>query len=689
MEKKVIKSFVDLELPSVVKASDEATKKLQDPKSKGLIFTAGAKPTASVSDQLAHPSPQPPKQIQAPIVKRTVGEEDRNAPHIAKETKRLEELARTLEQRQSKLALDQAKIAKERENLNAEKLALQNRTNQVIANQRDSSEKEKANNKRSEELDRREVIIINAEPDALSRLAKIKQKELELEKLMAEALRPETEFKELQTALAKVQIEFERKCDEVSKLTKTNEANKLLQKKASVLESDLQQSRFALSAVEESHAKSLRQVKELSDDLAAAYSNLKALQTKLQDQNILLADVQSEIDRLSRFEVENQSLRVSIKKIEADLEENRFALLAEEESHTVSQKEVKELNEDLAAANIKLKALQTKFRDQNILLTDVQSERDRLSRFEVENRSLRVSIKKVEAESVAMKKKVDDLVRAVAVRSRAVPSSPAKVVESATPFAINSMAVLGWLSSAVLDAFQPPDDVVSIGSGPLPEDEFDDYLRTLGITPYPSRYNWVIVGRTGWTPQQLEELIEGADPGELRIFSQELFIAGQLSTHDPFSADPELLMEFAKGHPALEYLIGSGFEWPIIEELEELGVPQYVRGSYNGVDESPIYRMGYVVGITNGLSLRERQKLLTRAFEGVIPNVGDADYMAEWGTPNTRDRLWRIAHHLAWLIRSRRRNPVMEYAVDDWANDLDWLESTFYKSRMKFSWPNV
>jgi hypothetical protein len=251
------------------------------------------------------------------------------------------------------------------------------------------------------------------------------------------------------------------------------------------------------------------------------------------------------------------------------------------------------------------------------------------------------------------------------------------------------MAVLGWLSSAVLDAFQPPEDVVSIGSGPFPEDEFDDYLKTLDITPYTSGCSWVIVGRTGWTPQQLEELIEEADSGELRIFSQELFIAGQLSTHDPFSADPELLMEFAKGHPALEYLMGSGFEWPILEELEELGVPQYVRGSYDGVDESPIYRMGYVVGITNGLSVRERQRLLKRAFEGVIPQVGDADYMAEWGTPNTRDRLWRIAHHLAWLVRSRRRNPVMGYAVNDWATDLDWLESTFYKSRMKFSWPNI
>ena len=608
MEKKVIKSLWDLELPSAAKASDDIAKKLQYPKPKDLIVTGGVKPTANVSAQAAHPSSKPANQIQSPAIQRIVGAEDKNE-HIAKEKKRLEELARTLEQRETKLALDQAKLARERETLTTEKITLQNRTNQVIANQRDSSEKEKANYRRAAELDLREAKILAAEPAVLVRLAEMKQKELELENLMGEVIRPEAELKELQSALAKSQKEFERKCDEVRQLLKTIEANKLLQKRVSVLESDLEESRFVLSAEEESHAESKREVKELSDDLVAA--------------------------------------------------------------------------------NSKLKALQTKFRDQNILLADVQNERDRLSRAEVDNRSLRVSIKKVEAESIALKKKVDDLLKANAVRARAAPSAPAKVTESASPFAINSMAVLGWLSSAVSDAFQPPEDVVSIGSGPFPEDEFDDYLKTLDITPYTSGCNWVIVGRTGWTPQQLEELIEEAAPGELRIFSQELFIAGQLSTHDPFSADPELLMEFAKGHPALEYLMGSGFEWPILQEWEELGIPHYVRGSYNGVDESPIYRMGYVVGITNGLSLHERQKLLTKAFERAIPQVGDADYMAEWGMPNTRDRLWRIAHHLAWLIRSRRKNPVMEYAVDDWATDLDWLESTFYKSRMKFSWPNV
>lgn len=592
----MIKSFSDLELSSVVKASDDASNKLQDRNSNSLISSAGVKSTASVSSQEAHTSYQPTNQIQTQLANRTRREEFRNFPHIVKETKRLEELARTLEQMESKIALDQAEIAKECENLNAEKLALQNLTDQVIANQREISEKEKANKKRSEELDLREARIMNAEPDALSRLAIIKQKELELKKLMTEALRPEAEFEKLKNSLAKAQRDLNRKCNEVTKLIKTIEEKELLH------------------------------------------------------QNEVLA-------------FEKKILQIECK------------LWDEEESHKESKKKVKMLSDELFKVQ------------RNLEVTE--NERDRLSQAEIENRSLRVSINKMKDESIVLKQKLDDSIRKNTVRLKAAQSSPAKVVEPASPFSINSKAVLGWLSSAVLDAFQPPDDVVSIGSGPFPERAFDEYLKTLNITPYSSGCNWVIVGRTGWTPQQLEELIEDAEPGELRIFSQELFIAGQLSTHDPFSADHEILMEFAKGHPALEYLRSSGFEWPIIDELEDLGVPRYLRGSYSGEDESPIYRMGYVVGSTNGLSPCERQRILKRAFEGVIPHVGDSDYMAEWGNPNTRVRLWRIAHHLAWLIRSRRKNPAMVYAVDHWAKDLDWLESTFYKSRMKFSWPYV
>jgi hypothetical protein len=150
----------------------------------------------------------------------------------------------------------------------------------------------------------------------------------------------------------------------------------------------------------------------------------------------------------------------------------------------------------------------------------------------------------------------------------------------------------------------------------------------------------------------------------------------------------EILMRFSEGHPALEYLIEAGFEWPVIMDEEDFGEPIYLRGSYERVEESPLFRMGYQVGVTNGLSKPRRKSLLNSAYEGAIPDVEDDDYMEEWGRPRQSKRLWRIAHHIAWLIRSRKSISSMRYAVRDWQDDLDWLQEEFYTNRMRFTWPN-
>ena len=31
----------------------------------------------------------------------------------------------------------------------------------------------------------------------------------------------------------------------------------------------------------------------------------------------------------------------------------------------------------------------------------------------------------------------------------------------------------------------------------------------------------------------------------------------------------------------------------------------------------------------------------------------------------------------------------MHYAVEDWENDLEWLESIFYRKWMAFKWPSL
>ncbi|MEI6819794.1 MAG: hypothetical protein WCL19_09360 [Verrucomicrobiota bacterium] len=592
MEKKIIKSLLDLKLPDATKASNGSPEKLEHSKNNDPLAASGEKSKPSAPAQSEPQSQNLPNQILTHSIQ-GMGKVEEKTEHTAKETLRLWNLSQALDQREAKIAEDQKRLSRELEHSKAERLAVQSRANQVEAIQRDCSDKEKANYKRAAELDSRQASLLAAEQKLLVQEARINQREIDLEDLLAEATRPEVEFKNLQATLESTKQELDRKCEEVSRLLEIQEYYERIKKKMVALEADYEESELALSDEVDEHVKTRREIKVLNHEISELNAELKILNQSFMDQNKMMKEVQRERDLLKGFETENASLRISV--------EERFA-------------ELHELNIEL-----------------------------------------------------------------VELRARGMVS----------PFSVTSMAVLRWLSSEVSDFFQPPDDIITLGSGPIPEGDFDTYLRTLGIRACQSGCNWIVVGRSGWTPNQLDELIMAAsNPSMVRIFSQELFIAGILTTHDPFEADPELLMEFAKGHPALEYLMKCGFEWPEIADLEELDVPQFVRGAYERVDESPIYRMGYVVGITNGLSAFHRQKLLREAYEGVIPQVEDADYMEEWGEPGTRKRLWRIGHHIAWLIRSRRSNPVMAYAVSDWEKDLEWLKIKYFKDSMRFSWPN-
>jgi hypothetical protein len=255
----------------------------------------------------------------------------------------------------------------------------------------------------------------------------------------------------------------------------------------------------------------------------------------------------------------------------------------------------------------------------------------------------------------------------------------------------SDLDVIHKLSENVTELIQPPDCITTIGSGPFLEEDFDEYLKCLDITPVSGGGHWIIVGRDGWDEGKLIELIEDNDLDEVVVLSQELFVAGIISTHDPFSLPDDILMKFADGHPALEFLMKQGFEWPEII-LEELDEPRYVldpRGSYDRVEESPLCLMGYRVGETRGLPYQKRRNILQKTYSDTIPWVGDDDYMEEWGQPSRTKRLWRMAHHIAREINKRKKIPNMKRAVGDWKEDLDWLKETYYKNGMHFKWPNI
>ena len=101
--------------------------------------------------------------------------------------------------------------------------------------------------------------------------------------------------------------------------------------------------------------------------------------------------------------------------------------------------------------------------------------------------------------------------------------------------------------------------------------------------------------------------------------------------------------------------------------------------------------MGYHVGGLNGRSARMRQAILARIFEGPLPPAFRAGYLAEWGNPETSQRLQKMAETLAALARNakRRNDARMIGAVRDWERDLKFLYDAYYIGRFQFSWPTA
>ena len=218
-----------------------------------------------------------------------------------------------------------------------------------------------------------------------------------------------------------------------------------------------------------------------------------------------------------------------------------------------------------------------------------------------------------------------------------------------------------WLASLDFCSTGPdwPPDVVTIGNGPVFGSLLDGFLIYLGYECYEPGHEdsgVMVVGRDIKEFDGVEKQIGAREGNTLRVYSQEMAIIAMVTGHDPFDCDKELLLEFGVGHPVLSYLAESELSWPEIQA--PIALPS--QPLYSSVDESPLHAMGYRAGKTVGRSTFMRRLTLRRAFEddlawGEWRDYSD-EYMDEWGQPNTRQRLWRIAHHLAWLIKTRQPN---------------------------------
>jgi hypothetical protein len=268
---------------------------------------------------------------------------------------------------------------------------------------------------------------------------------------------------------------------------------------------------------------------------------------------------------------------------------------------------------------------------------------------------------------------------------------------------IASWDVARWMLSGIEVDFEDfADKVAFSGDGPFLQSDLESSARELGLRVgrcgARNAAKILIVGRDGWDQQAIQAHLDAAGEDELFVFPQELWIASMLISYNPFRCLDEetcrsAVESFGEGHPVIEWLRGLEFPWPefqVSDDAPSTALEQQVKAS-------PLVRLEYRVGTTNGQPTKERRRILSEAFstddlpkadfrDGVRPAM-QREYMQSWGSSSSRKRLRRIAWHLAMLISMHSRQQNLETAVEEWQADLAWLRKSYYSSAMRFRWP--
>lgn len=231
-----------------------------------------------------------------------------------------------------------------------------------------------------------------------------------------------------------------------------------------------------------------------------------------------------------------------------------------------------------------------------------------------------------------------------------------------------------------------PETIGTVGSEPFEEYGFDEFLEHLGIKiSIPShQLNVLVIGREDWDRDKLHELIEARRGRELRVYSQEMLLSYLGSGSDPLDS-PEIAEVFCDGHPALEYIIEWGFDWPRGKIVPALVSPgSHLIGDWN--EQSFLKLMGYTAG-AKGRNQQKRRDALKRTFEGNLPLKSDENYKAKWGDPRSGLRLMKIAARFS--INVTLHSPQgHDEAVRHYIEDLGWLKVEYYDGKHTFGWPS-
>jgi len=369
--------------------------------------------------------------------------------------------------------------------------------------------------------------------------------------------------------------------------------------------------------------------------------------------------------------VELRLHRSTLKELEKDITQRETSLNLREK---IIKRDVSQL-ESLKGTNLELRK-----ENKNVkLLNDSLEASNRTSLLEIKRLTRKYDVLQVSNE--ALQEKLKNL------------GSSSKIKSS-----LSNPTILSWM----LKEGGPETTEISNGwlgiTGNSPWDEyvFHATLDELGYEFYEmpdEDLEYIIVGRKGWSKSELIDQIESREGESLRIYSQEMFFAKLVTGKDPFDTeDIELLNAFAEDHPALQFLMSLPEPWPFVTTDEPIYISEFEGNDY-GESESPLHILGYRVGATSKLSVKERREILTQCFKSIeLPFCEDADaiYIQHWGRGTSAKRLFRMADHIKWLANRMGKDPRKPQARLDWISDLNWLKEKYYNAyKTRFIWPNV
>jgi hypothetical protein len=90
--------------------------------------------------------------------------------------------------------------------------------------------------------------------------------------------------------------------------------------------------------------------------------------------------------------------------------------------------------------------------------------------------------------------------------------------------------------------------------------------------------------------------------------------------------------------------------------------------------------LGYHVGHAEGRPQTERREILKHVLFGELPMVYSASYTDEWGEPGSYKRYGKLIRSLQTYIDDNQSRPGKKLAVQQWREDLEWVEQLWHSS---------